>query len=80
MVNVQVVQFGGPDVLDVRESPDPIAGRGQALVAVEVADVLTLDGALRAGDAQDWFDLRPPYVPGGGIAGRVLAVADHRPD
>jgi NADPH2:quinone reductase len=78
MVNVQVVRFGGPEVLEVREEPDPVAGRGEALVAVEVADVLTLDAALRAGDGQGWFDLRPPYVPGGGIAGRVLEVGDPR--
>ena len=43
-------------------------------MAVEVADVIALDATLRAGAAQDWFDLRPPYVPGGGVAGRVVAV------
>jgi NADPH2:quinone reductase len=48
--------------------------RGRRSSAVEVADVLTLDAALRAGDGTDFFDLRPPYVPGGGIAGRVLAT------
>ncbi len=73
---IEVVEFGGPDVLRAREAPDPVAAPGEALLAVQVADVLTLDAALRAGAGQDWFALRPPYVPGGGVAGRVLAVGD----
>ncbi len=71
-----MARFGGPEVLRPREAPEPEAGPGQALVAVQVADVLTLDAALRAGDGEGFFDLRPPYVPGGGVAGRVLAVGD----
>jgi NADPH2:quinone reductase len=74
MRQIQVQRFGGPDVLEMGAGPEPVARAGEALVAVEVADVLTLDAALRAGDATDFFDLRPPYVPGGGIAGRVLAT------
>ena len=74
MKTIQVVRFGGPEVLEEREGPEPVAGPGEALVAVEAADILTLDAALRAGDGTDFFDLRPPYVPGGGVAGRVLAT------
>ncbi len=69
-----MLRFGGPEVLAARAGAEPVARAGEALVAVEVADVLTLDAALRAGDGVDFFDLRPPYVPGGGIAGRVLAT------
>jgi NADPH2:quinone reductase len=74
MQTIQVVRFGDPGVLEAVEAPEPVAGPGEALVAVEVADVLTLDAALRAGQGTDFFDLRPPYVPGGGVAGRVLAT------
>jgi NADPH2:quinone reductase len=78
MQTIQVMRFGGPDVLEPNPGAEPVAGAGQALVAVEVADVLTLDAALRAGDGSGFFDLRPPYVPGGGVAGRVLATGDAR--
>jgi NADPH2:quinone reductase len=78
MQTIQVMRFGGPDVLQPNPGAEPVAGAGQALVAVEVADVLTLDAALRAGDGSGFFDLRPPYVPGGGVAGRVLATGDAR--
>lgn len=78
MQTIQVTRFGPADVLEVCSGAEPAAGPGQALLAVEVADVLTLDAALRAGQGTDFFDLRPPYVPGGGVAGRVLATGDDR--
>lgn len=73
---IEVTQYGGPDVLRLTEAADPVPQAGQALVAVEAADVLTLDAALRRGEGTGWFDLEPPYVPGGGIAGRVIAVGN----
>lgn len=76
MKTMQVTTFGGPEVLEPRDAPVPVPAAGEALVAVEIADVIVLDATLRSGSAQDWFDLRPPYVPGGGVAGRVVAVGD----
>ncbi|GAB3476911.1 zinc-binding dehydrogenase [Amycolatopsis cihanbeyliensis] len=73
---VQVTRFGGPEVLEPREVPDAVAGPGQAVVAVSVADVLFLDTQLRAGWGGEHFPLRPPYVPGGGVAGTVLSVGE----
>lgn len=74
MQMIQVVRFGSPDVLVLRDGPEPVARDGEVLIDVEAADVLTLDAALRAGEGTGFFDLRPPYVPGGGVAGRVLAT------
>ncbi|MFE3545775.1 zinc-binding dehydrogenase [Nocardia sp. NPDC059177] len=68
---VQVKEFGGPEVLEVREVPVPRPGRGEVLIAVEVADVMFLDTRLRSGWGQDFFPLSPPYVPGGAIGGVV---------
>ncbi|MFG3507801.1 zinc-binding dehydrogenase [Streptomyces sp. NPDC047821] len=70
----QVRAFGGPEVLVPAEAPEPVAGRGQVLVDVAAVDTLFLDTQLRAGRAGRWFPLRPPFVPGGGIAGTVRAV------
>ncbi|GAB2481902.1 zinc-binding dehydrogenase [Nocardiopsis aegyptia] len=71
---IEVGTFGAPEVLAVREGPDPVPGEGQAAVEVSVADVIFLETAIRRGEAGQWFDVRPPYVPGGGVVGTVTAV------
>ncbi len=76
MRTIQVTRFGGPEVLEPRQAPSPVLRPGQALIAVEVADVLHVDGVIRAGAAEGWFDVQPPYVLGSGVAGRVIEVAD----
>ncbi|MEU1281283.1 zinc-binding dehydrogenase [Streptomyces sp. NPDC005805] len=73
---IQVREFGGPEVLVLGEVPAPVAGPGQAVVGLEAADVIYLDTLLRGGWGGDWFPVRPPYVPGGGGAGRVLSVGE----
>ena len=40
---VEVPRFGGPDVLELRNLPDPIPGPGQVLVAASACDVLFVD-------------------------------------
>jgi NADPH2:quinone reductase len=73
---IEVTRFGGPEVLALSSVPEPVAGPGQALVSVTAADVLFLDTAIRSGRATAWFPVRPPFVPGGGVGGRVTAVGD----
>lgn len=72
---VQVVRFGGPETLVSGQLPEPVAGAGQVVVEVAVADVLFLDTQLRGGWAE-YFGVRPPYVPGSGVGGRVVAVGE----
>ncbi|MGH8964432.1 MAG: zinc-binding dehydrogenase [Actinomycetes bacterium] len=71
---IQVAEFGGPDVLRPAELADPQAGPGQVVVGLAAADVIYLDVLLRRGWGRDFFPREPPYVPGGGGAGRVLSV------
>jgi NADPH2:quinone reductase len=71
---VEVMRFGGPDVLAVRERPDPVAGPGQVVIDVEAVDVLFVDARIRAGWGREWFTVEPPYVPGNGVAGVVRSV------
>ena len=72
---VHVTQFGGPEVLEVREVPEPVAAAGEVIVAVAAADVMFLDARLRSGWGTEYFAVEPPYVPGGAIAGVVTEVA-----
>ncbi|MFC4057607.1 zinc-binding dehydrogenase [Planomonospora corallina] len=73
---VEAKAFGGPEVLAVHEAPDPVAGPGQVVVDVAVVDTLFLETQIRSGAGGEYFGVRPPYVPGGGIAGRVAAVGE----
>lgn len=71
---VQATEFGGPEVLVVREVPDPVPAADEVLVEVAAADIMFLDTRLRSGWGADRFPVRPPYVPGGAVAGTVRAV------
>ncbi len=73
---VEVVRFGGPEVLVTSEAPDPIAGPGQVVVDVAVAPVLFVDTQIRRGWGGEYFPVKPPYVPGLGVAGRVISVGE----
>lgn len=73
---VHVTRFGEPEVLVASEAPDLVAGPGQAIVGVSVADVMFLDTQLRGGWGKEYFSMKPPYVPGNGVAGRVASVGE----
>ena len=73
---VEVARFGGPDALELRQLPDPVPGPGQVVVAASACDVLFVDAVIRSGRGTDYFPIRPPYVPGNGVGGTVVAVGD----
>jgi NADPH2:quinone reductase len=76
MLVVEASRFGGPEVLAARQVPDPVPGPGQAVVRTSAADVLFVDVVIRYGLGVDYFPIRPPYVPGNGIAGTVISAGD----
>ena len=76
MLVIEVPRFGGPEVLVAADSPDPSAGPGELVVAVTASDVMFLDTMIRSGRGAGFFPIRPPYVPGNGVAGRVMGVGD----
>ena len=65
-------RFGGPEVLAMRELPDPVPGPGEALVRVRACGVNHLDLDLRAGVSG--FSVRLPHVLGIEAAGEVAAL------
>ncbi len=74
MKAVVLNEFGSPDQLTLTESTDPRPGPGECLVATEACDVLFLDTMLRSGAAPEGMEPDLPWIPGTGVAGRVLAV------
>ncbi len=75
-----VTEFGGPDVIRTQDWPDPVPAAGQVLVEVKVADVIFVETAIRRGQHSSFFDVTPPYVPGGSLVGRVRAVGSGVPE
>ena len=69
-----VSRFGGPEVFQLVETPDPVPGAGEVLIDVEVIDTLWLETMVRSGAGQGFWPMRPPYVPGNGVAGRISQV------
>lgn len=73
---IEVRGFGLPDVLQFAERSDPAPGPGQVLVAASACDVLFVDTLIRSGAAAKYFPIQPPYVPGNGVGGKVVAVGE----
>ena len=67
-------QFGGPEVLQLEDVPDPAAGRGQVRVKVHAVGVNPYDTYMRAGGYAIKPDL--PYTPGADAAGVIDQVGE----
>lgn len=74
MKAIQYHQFGGPEVLQLTDVPDPQPGPGQIRVALKSACVVPADWKLRAGQLQQHFKVTFPKIPGRDGAGIVSAV------
>ena len=70
-------RYGGPEVQELLDRPDPVPGRGEVLIRVEVAGVNPLDHVLRSGLIPALHGGRPfPLVLGMEAAGTVLALGE----
>jgi NADPH:quinone reductase len=72
MKAIVVRRFGGPEVMQVEEVPDPMPREGQVLVRLEAAGVNPVDTYIRSGQYSQQAHL--PYTPGIDGAGVVEAV------
>jgi len=66
---VQIKEFGGPEVLEVVELPDPVAGPGQVVIDVARAGMNFADTHQRHNDYLAEAEL--PLIPGAEISGRT---------
>ncbi|MFJ5645547.1 NADP-dependent oxidoreductase [Streptomyces sp. NPDC093223] len=70
-------RYGGPEVQEYFDRPDPVPARGEVLIRVEVAGVNPLDHLLRAGLVPGLDGGRAfPLVLGMEAAGTVLALGE----
>jgi len=65
---------GGPETLEMTEMPDPVADKGQVVVAVKACAINYPDVLI----IEDKYQFKPPrpFAPGGEIAGIVDSVGE----
>lgn len=71
---VRFDRYGGPEVLQVIEAPDPTVGAGQVLVRVKAAAINPGEIAIREGFLHERFPATFPSGEGSDLAGTVKAV------
>ncbi len=74
MKAIRFDHYGGPEVLQYTDVPDPEPGPGDVLIAVHAASVAPGDWKVRAGHLQQIFPQTFPTTPGRDGAGTVLAL------
>lgn len=74
MYAVRMQAFGGPEVLEYTQVPDPELGPGQVRVALKAAGVNPAEAYIRTG-TYAFFKPAFPYVPGFDGAGTVAEVS-----
>src|SRR5438132_4169227 len=71
---IVVHEFGGPEVLKYEDVPKPEPKENEILVRVIAAGVNPVDDGLRSGHYSKYFGPKPPFTPGGDIAGVVEKI------
>lgn len=66
-------RYGGPEVLEYGELPDPVPAAGEVLVAVHAASVNAADWKMRSGEYG--AAIKFPHVPGRDFSGIVVKGA-----
>jgi NADPH:quinone reductase-like Zn-dependent oxidoreductase len=69
-----IEQFGGPDVLQYGDLPDPVAAPGEVVVDVVAASVNAADWKFRAGQYARNPQSKFPAIPGRDFSGTVSAL------
>ncbi|HVQ17835.1 MAG TPA: NADP-dependent oxidoreductase [Actinomycetes bacterium] len=73
---VQFDEYGGVEVLTLRELPRPIPGTGQVLVEVRAAGINIGEAKIRAGTVREIFPATFPSGQGSDFAGVVREVGE----
>lgn len=71
MQSAQFSSYGGPEVLEIAEAPEPHPGPGQVRVVVHAAGINAYDWKVRAGLMAEMAPVRFPAIPGLEAAGSV---------
>jgi NADPH2:quinone reductase len=73
MKAIRIHQFGGPEVLQVENVPDPIPGKGEVVVQIDAIGINPVETYIRAGT---YGPREFPFTPGMDAAGTVIKVGE----
>ena len=77
MLVIGFMEFGGPQVLQVMDLPQPTPAVGEVVVRVAASTVNPTDLMMRAGQqAALMTALTPPYIAGMEFSGHIHSVGD----
>ena len=76
MKAVVFYEFGGPDVLQLEDLPDPEPAPGEVLIDITASALNHLDVDVREGVSR--FPVEPPFVLGVEVVGRIAAIENRR--
>lgn len=76
MKAAQYNSYGGPEVIEIKNVPEPSLGKGQILVEVYATSINPIDWKVRAGYMKDKMPLKFPVTIGGNFSGVVQKIAD----
>ncbi|PTT28650.1 NADP-dependent oxidoreductase [Pseudomonas sp. HMWF021] len=74
MKAIRVYEYGNPDVLQLEERADPVAGEGEVLIEVAGAGVNPIDWKVLSGAMKAFIPLPLPFTPGVEVSGKVIAT------
>ena len=74
MKAVFIRRYGGPEVLEYGEFPDPVVGAGEVLIKVAAAAINPIDIMERSGLTKDFKPISFPGVLGWDLSGTVVRV------
>jgi NADPH:quinone reductase-like Zn-dependent oxidoreductase len=69
-------RFGGPEVLQYGDVPDPVAAPGEVLIDLHAASVNAADWKFRSGQYGRHDNTKFPQIPGRDFSGMVVALGD----
>jgi NADPH:quinone reductase-like Zn-dependent oxidoreductase len=76
MKAIVVSQYGGPEVLEYKDFPDPSPGPDEVLVRVAAASINPFDLKRRSGEAKAFAPINFPGVLGVDVAGTVISCGE----
>lgn len=74
MKAAQFAMYGGPEVIEVNEVPNPTPAKNQVLIQVYTATINPFDYKVRRGYMKDMMPLKLPLTLGGNLSGVVTEL------